>query len=93
MEKKSLNKKLQLNKETIAILDKDQQSQILGGGLPVTKDIKCSPGTLDCTIQPATIENTCMYTEANCLTRSPKDCPSNVVGCNSVTCYTSPGLC
>ncbi|MFV0598803.1 MAG: class I lanthipeptide [Bacteroidales bacterium] len=31
MEKKSLNKKLQLNKETIAELSKDEQSQILGG--------------------------------------------------------------
>ncbi|HBN06708.1 MAG TPA: hypothetical protein DD434_13125 [Bacteroidales bacterium] len=94
MEKKSLNKKLQLNKETIAILDKEQQFQILGGDLPVTKDIRCNTGTTDTiTIEPVTMENTCMYTEANCLTRSPKDCPSNVVGCNSVTCYTNPDIC
>lgn len=93
MEKKSLNKKLQLNKETIAILDKEQQSQILGGEAPKTHDVLCGGGTTTVVAEPVTIENTCMYTEANCLTRSPKDCPSNVVGCNSVTCYTSPGLC
>lgn len=46
MEKKSLNKKLQLNKETIAILDKEQQFQILGGDLPVTKDIRCNTETI-----------------------------------------------
>ena len=35
MEKKSLNKKLQLNKETIAELSKNEQFQILGGNIPV----------------------------------------------------------
>ncbi len=47
MENKSLNKKLQLNKETIAILDKEQQTQILGGALPITKDFRCDPKTND----------------------------------------------
>lgn len=65
MEKKSLNKKLQLNKETIAILDKEQQSQILGGELP-TLAITCKPPTTDdCTVLPVTENVNCHPTFDN----------------------------
>ena len=45
MEKKSLNKKLQLNKETIATIDKNEQNLILGG---VGETLDCNVDTANC---------------------------------------------
>lgn len=79
MEKKLLNKKLQLNKETIAILDKEQQSQILGGEIPTktcdsivatcpTFVDACHPATYTCPPEVIKTEKgaTCVYTKGVC---------------------------
>jgi len=83
MEKKSLNKKLQLNKETIAILDKEQQSNVLGGAVPTgicqnTVRITCEP-SMDhkCTVAPITYGSDCILSRDRCDT---DDCPQTL-GC------------
>ena len=67
MEKKSLNKKLQLNKETIAELNKDEQSQILGGDLPTSAN--CPPGEtreLGCDDEIYVTEGKCVFSRDVC---------------------------
>ena len=86
MEKKSLNKKLQLNKETIAILDKEQQSQILGGEIPSnpcnTSPGFCLPQTETCPPKaPESFAPTCVL--------SVNYCPPSVT-CPTTTPLTSP---
>jgi natural product precursor len=44
MKKVTLNKKLQLNKETIANLNKGEMNNVLGGGLPSLTCVKNSCG-------------------------------------------------
>lgn len=64
MEKKSLNKKLQLNKETIATIDKKEQNLIFGG---VGDTLDCPVETSDCGYVVKTIdENSCRCSFSCC---------------------------